>query len=293
MNKQRKYILVGLLAVLLLWFGGDWLLRTMLTGRWPRCHEHGERLDHELLDLRRTREKARKAEKELDLLKVQSLPSNLEVARSQYQAWLLALVEHVGLVNPNIDSSEPIKRKKYTTLAFSVRGKGDLEQLTRFLFEFYSTDHLHQIRSLSIMPLQGANLLELSISIEAMVLPQAASRDRLVTRRATRLASAQLEEYQSIIQRNLFGLSTTADPMNFAVLTSVNSVDGMAEAWFSLRNTDEILRLRPGDPIEVGQFKGTVREITDEDVVLESEGDRWLMTIGETLSQASALPPEY
>jgi hypothetical protein len=293
MSKYRKHILIGVFAAMVLWFGGDWLLQSLLYEPLATCRERTGRLQREMLDQRRSREKARKAEKDLELFKLQSLPSNLEVARSQYQAWLLALVEHVAFTNPNVDSSEPVKRKRFHTLSFAFRGKGTLEQLTRFLFEFYSTDHLHQIRSLSIMPLQGSNLLELAINIDALVLLQAVSKDRLVSRRSTRLASAQLEEYQWVVQRNLFGLSNSSDPMNFAYLTAVNYVDGVPEAWFSIRNTDEILHLRPGDAIEVGQFKGTVREITDSDVVLESEGDRWLMTVGENLAQASALPGEY
>jgi hypothetical protein len=293
MNRYRKHILIGVFAAMALWLGGEWLLETVLYEPLAQRRERNERLSRELFDLRRSREKARKAEKELELFKLQSLPSNLEKARSQYQAWLLALVEHVAFTNSNVDLGEPVKRKRFHTLSYSLRGTGTLEQLTRFLYEFYSTDYLHQIRSLSITPLQGSNQLELSINIDALALPEAASRDRLVLRRSNRLASAQLEDYQWVVQRNLFGLRSASDPMNFTYLTAVNFVDGVPEAWFSMRSTDEILHLRPGDVIEVGQFKGTVEEITDADVVLESDGDRWLLTVGENLSQASALPAEY
>lgn len=293
MNKYRKYLLPGLLGVMVLWYGGEWALRTMLSEPLAARDERRQKLLRDIADQERLRDKARKADKELDLFRAQSLPSNLEVARSQYQAWLLALVEHVALANPNVDSSEPVNRKLYHSLSFALRGRGDLSQLIRFLFEFYSTDHLHEIRSLSIAPVQGTNLLDLSINIEALVLAQADRKDRLASRRSSRLASTQLEDYQSVLKRNLFGVGDTTDPTNFTYLTSVNYVDGIAEAWFSLRTTDELFRLRKGETLEVGQFKGTVLDITENDVVLESDGEHWLMTVGETLAQASALPPDY
>ena len=293
MIQHRKFILIVLLTAILLWYGGDWLMQAMLVEPLAARGERTEKLRQDIRELRRLRDKAHKAEMELEVFKTQSLPSSLEVARSQYQAWLLALVEHVALANPNVDSSEPVKRKAFHVLSFALHGKGTLEQLTRFLFEFYSTDHLHQIRSLSITPVQESSLLELAIGIEALVMPQATSKDRLTSRRSKRLASPQLEDYQAVVQRNLFGVSATSDSTLFTYLTAVNYVNGLPEAWFSVRSTDEILHLRQGDTIEVGQFKGTLIEIAESDVLIESDGERWLLTVGENLAQASALPPEY
>ena len=59
-----------------------------------------------------------------------------------------------------------------------------------------------------------------------------------------------------------------------------------------MRTSDTVLKLRKGDVLEVGQFKGTLVDIADADVILESDGERWLMTIGENLTRATALPPE-
>ena len=293
MNKHRKTILMGLFGLMLLWFGGEWLMRTTLDQPLAVRRARTEKLIRDIRDQERSRDKSRQSEKTLDVLKRQSLPSNLEVARSQYQAWLLGLVEHVALANPNVDSSEPVYRSKlYYALAFSVRGRGTLEQLTRFLYEFYSTDFLHQIRSVSIAPIQGSGELDLTISIEALALSQAEHKDRLTPQRSTRLASSQLEAYQVVVQRNLFGVGDSTDPTYYTYLTSVNYVNGVPEAWFSVRTTDETMRLRQGEALEIGHFKGTIAQIIDSDVILESDGERWLMTVGENLNQASALPPD-
>ena len=300
MMKYRKPLLLAVLGLMALFYGGDWAIKNLLDEPLRLRREKTAKLQKELQDRRGELDKARKAGKELDLFKAESLPSSVEVARSGYQAWLLGLVEHVSLVNPNVDSSEPTAHRApgqrqalYHQLSFSLRGRGTLEQLTRFLFEFYSTDLLHQIRSLAITPLEGTSQLELSISIDALVLPQAEQKDRLNTRRSVRLASHRLEDYQVLVQRNFFCVSDSADPTMFTYLTAVNRIDGQPEVWFTVRTNDEILRLHQGEVLEVGVFRGTVVEITDSDVVLESDGERWLLTVGENLTQAAALPPEF
>jgi len=291
-SKRRKGLLLGVATVVLAMICGDWLWRNAVEG--PT-----ELRERRLAGLQRARQQrenalaqARKAGQQLAKWEAQSLPSDPEVARSLYQAWLLELVGFVELRNPNVDSGSPVSRKGlYQTISFSVRGRGTLEQLTTFLFEFYSADHLHQIRSLSITPLQKSDQLDLSISIEAAVLATATRRDRLSTERSDRLASEPLEDYYPIARRNLFGFGGNPDATDYTYLTAVVHVDDELEAWFTLRATDEVLKLREGQNLSIGQFRGTVREIEASDVVLESEGERWLLTIGENLAQAFALPP--
>ena len=61
--------------------------------------------------------------------------------------------------------------KIYTAFPYTIRAKGDLRQLTRFLFDFHSAGHLHQIRWLSIKPREGSEKLDLVFTIEALSLP--------------------------------------------------------------------------------------------------------------------------
>nr|NIL98747.1 hypothetical protein [Planctomycetales bacterium] len=153
------------------------------------------------------------------------------MARSLYQAWLLELVNHVGLVGPSIDSSEPVATKSgYHLLSFSVRGNGTLEQLTKFLFEFYNAVHLHQISSLNITPKASIDELELFISIDALAVPgaadkdgnprkgQLASRDQLSSPWSGRLASANLDDYRLIADRNVFGIGGSPNAIEHTFL---------------------------------------------------------------------------
>jgi hypothetical protein len=293
-SKYRKQILLGLLGFILLLYGGDWAIRNKwLADPLEGARKKNQKLRDELATRERDFEKFRKVVKELDVLKNRSLPANADVARSLYRAWLLEMVGQVGFTNPNIDSSEPSNRKGlYMVLSFSLRGRATLPQLVKFLFQFYSADHLHQIRSLAISPLQGNDYLDVQMSIEAVILPKIERKDHLNTQKSDRLASPNLEDYQVVMQRNLFGVSPTAEATAYTYLTSVMSVNDQPEAWFTVRTDDKVFKLRKGDVLEVGQFKGTVVDIADADVILDADGERWLMTIGESLTRASALPPE-
>jgi hypothetical protein len=294
MNKYRKLLMLGALAVMAMVYAGDWLRQNALQGPIQSRRDETARLESEIEKRENELSAARKAAKELAALELRSLPSNPEVARSLYQGWLLELVEYVKFANPNVDSGEPLSHKGlFRTIQCSVRGRGTLEQLTLFLYEFYSAGHLHQIRSINITPLQRSDELDLAIAVEALILPKADRPDQLTTVASDRLASAEFAEYQSIPQRNLFGVGGSPDPTDFAYLTAVNYVDGQGEAWFTLRSEDRVLKLRQGEPLEIGPFRGVIAAVSRNDVIVESEGERWLLTIGESLAQAFALPPEY
>jgi hypothetical protein len=294
-NKYRKYILLAILGAMMLYFGGDWLL-SQFSGPLAAIRRRKVELTHEIRQVENQLDRARKASKEMDRWRAQSLPSDTERARSAYQAWLADLAEHVQLIDRNVVSGEPVKVKGMshaTTISFSLHGRGTLEQLTRLLYDFYSAGHLHQIRSLNITPLAGTEMLDLSIAIDTLVLPNVTRKDRLSSKRSDRLAFDRIEDYQPIIERNLFAVGGSAQVADYAFLTAVNYVDSQPEAWFSIRTSDSVLKLRQGERLEIGSFKGIIAAITDSDVIVESDGERWLLTVGDNLSQAAALPPEY
>ena len=97
--------------------------------------------------------------------------------------------------------------------------------------------------------------------------------------------------------RNLFGVGGASDPTDQTYLTGIQHVNGEPEAWFTLRNETDpdraVVRLRRGQRLVIGQFQGQVTEIGDDDVILEADGERWLVALGEHLGEAFALPPEF
>jgi len=293
---KREMILAGLVGLIVLVYVGNLAFRQILQGPLDARRDRVAKLKREIDQKQKGLRRARAAGEKLARWQQQSLPSETEVARSQYQNWLLEIVGRAGFEKPNVDSGETLTKKGlYQRLPFSVRGRGNLAQLTRFLYDFYRADHLHQLQRLSITPIPKTQELELAISIEALILPGATRKDRLNTDRSDRLAWSGLAEYQPIVDRNVFGEGgiSVFDAADFAFLTAILEIDGQPEAWFTVRTTGEILKLRKGQSFEVGQFRGTVAAIDPQDLVIEADEERWLLTLGENLSQATALPPEF
>ena len=89
--------------------------------------------------------------KRLDEWNRQSLPQDVEAAGSRYKFWLMELCESdqyaARFQNTQV---KPLKNQPIgevgTYLSFNVSGMASLEQLTRWLYGFYSAGHLHQIR---------------------------------------------------------------------------------------------------------------------------------------------------
>jgi len=316
-SKGAKYLQYVLLAVaigVVTYFGGKPLLEKTIRGPLEEARSETKRLTDDIKKREKALAKVRDASVQLAIWEGQSLPGNLEVARSLYQAWLVELVNDVRLLDPSVNSSEPVGRKGlYHTLGYSVRGRGTLEQLTMFLFAFYQTDLLHQIRSLNITPLAQGSQLDLSVTIEALVLDHVAARSKDddqqtafeefrrrsgaedPSRVSHRLASTKLKDYAIIAQRNLFGMGGggVADPTDHTYLTSISIVNNQPEVWLTDRTTDKVHKVRQGDVFEVGPLVCTITEVYGSDVIIESDGERGLLTLGDKLTDAHALPPEY
>lgn len=76
------------------------------------------------------------------------------------------------------------------------------------------------------------------------------------------------------------------DQAKYTVLVAVLVVDEQPEVWLLIRPTGQTLKLREGDPFEVGSVKGLVVDIGPDDFVFEVEGRRKQLGAGEILEQA-------
>lgn len=241
-----------------------------------------------------------------------SLPTNQKMAGTLYQNWLVQIADRVKLKNANIDAGRGGNHRNiYHTMPFTLQARGSLDQVVAFLHEFYSANHLHQLRSASLKPVQNSQDLDLNFSIEALVLPGADRRDKLNDERSNRLVLASLEDYKgSITRRNTFAPysppaprpvyssqpsytpTPSFDPARFAVLTAILEVGESPQAWVSVKTSGEVIRVREGDKLSVGRFNGTVTRINVADIEFEADGKRRQLALGRSLPQAVELPAE-
>ena len=286
--------MLGIVGVLLLAQVGDWVLahaiQEPLQRRRAKTAQIQDMIDKHTKELAKVREQS----KRLVYWESQSLPASPDVARSLYRTWLLELVAKTGLTDRHVDvAAAANQRGLYWSVAGTVRARGKLSQFVKFLYDFYSANQLHRIQSITMSPQKGSDRIDLVVSVEALILPGADRRDSLARGRADRMAWPSLADYQVITDRNFFGAPTLGiDPAEYAYLTGITSDHGKPQAWFTLRDADKVLKLKNGDTISAGNVDGQIVQIFEKDIVIDSGGERWLLSIGENLTQALALPPE-
>lgn len=295
MSERRKRILLLVLGLMLVAYSGEWLW-SWATGPFQALRQKQQSLEKDIEKHRLALAQARRAAKEMAVWRRRSLPADPQVARSVYQAWLLQIVKRSGLTGPAVDSTQPAPRGGYSAITFTLQARGSLDEWVRWLHEFYRAGHLHQIRSMALTPVGNKGLLDVAVSIETLALDDAELADRLGEEPSDRLAFATLADYRPILDRNLFG-GSSPDPVDQTYLTAIQHVNGIPEAWFTLRAQVEpdrsVVKLQLGQRLSVGPFSGTVVEISRDDVILESADERWLLAIGDCLTDAVALPPDY
>lgn len=286
---RRKQLLLALLGLILVYFGGEWVLANWIEAPKKQRRAQLNALQGEIKKYDQFVGRAAQDAAWLRYWNSQSLPSNTEVARSLYQAWLLDVADYAKLARRTVNSTEPVRRGAYLSMTFTLQGMGSLEQLTQFLYEFYNAGHLHKITSISLTPAGQSGTLSLSLAIEALILPGADRRDRLSGGQAYRLASLSLADYEVISDRNVFavGGGGGADPVNHTFLTAVNYVNGEPQAWFTQKTDGSVMKLRTGDAlVETGNRIRKLCRISDFEAVRFDGTRSQVGAIGEIESGA-------
>lgn len=140
-----------------------------------------------------------------------SLPENQDVARSEYQNWLLECVGKAKLASPqvNVGPTRTVANL-CSEFTFIVGGRGDLRQAVGLLYDFYQPGYLHRISRLSLKPVPETKLLDISLTIHAIALEKADESERLPPILAKRLSQPDLAAYEkAIVGRNIFGRANT------------------------------------------------------------------------------------
>lgn len=310
MTKREKMLLAGVIGVIALW--GGWRGLSAYQGALADRRSELRSLERDLSDARLEQALVDEAIQNLESWQERSLPTNLQVAQSEYRGWLVERLSEAGLSFDNVRrvSARPVANA-YTAITYLAHAEGDLDQVTRFLHTFYSSRLLHKLTLVRLAPLSGSGKLGLDITVEALIVEGAVRKEGIVEGQSDRLAHSGVEDYlDSIGARNLFVPYTPPPPprpkpeprvvverpppppkFDDSKHAYISGVVGDAEgpqAWLNVRTTGETLYLRQGDPFEVGQFQGRVLSINvrDKEVVLESDGQVLKLELGSHLREA-------
>ena len=239
-----------------------------------------------------------------------SLPTGSGAARTLYHSWLLEAGEACQFENLAVNSRgvQQTQARNYR-VSFQLSARTSLDQLSRFLYEFYWVSFVHRITELNIVPVENADLVNVTMQIEGLIIPSLSGdanapyphRDQLPGGYWQRLSSNLLETYTDPIDsRNLLQFSRGGvDASDFAKLTGIVYLGGEPEFWIYNQLGNEVVRVKLNEQFRIGSFIGRIVEVIDDDVVLETDGTmsrpamRWLLGKGELLKNAMAVPGEY
>jgi hypothetical protein len=203
MTPRERNMIIGILAVILLG-GGAFAGYTFVLSPLQDTNALINKL-HEDIDgdgspdkpgLENRATTMKKAGPLLAVARRQSLPPNIDLAKTQYELLIERLLQQSKIDKYTIpeaktpESKAPVvpeiapKKPAYTRLQFHiVMQKVDIWQLSDFLYAFYQIDLLHQITDLTITRQNKVtdmrNGLEVTLNIEAIILDGAEMRSSL------------------------------------------------------------------------------------------------------------------
>ena len=296
-DKRTRTLLLVLGSIGILYIG-DLAYRSGIESPRQEAERLKSRLEKRIRATKLSLAKSKRIAADLEQLEGQSLPWDLEVARSSYQSWLLQLVKRAKLQTPNVDSSEPValsigrggRRGKpdYHKIGFTLRTRGSLKHVGHFLFDFYRADHLHKIRSMHLNPVGRDRNLDLTLSIETLVLGTALRENELSPGVSERLASATREDYQPLVRRNLFdsGGGEAAKKVQFTAVT--RNRDGSAQAWFRVAPGGKTQILSAGQALNCPGLEVLVLEVLPAATILSMDGERIRVQVGQRLAEGTS-----
>jgi len=303
MNSREKKLGIAVLGVIVLWLSTQGLERYRNAVR--RNQNLQAEAERELSAARTAAAQGLRARGKLRQLRSQSLPVNHDIAESLYQDWLQAQLSEAGMqVDELADRSRLQKDPSIQRFTYQLRAKGKLAQLAEFLHRFYQAPHLQRISAATISPSSDRTSLSLSLTVDAMSLADCDRTDQLAQGEGGSLAQSRDEYRDEIVGRNMFVVYKATSSANSEAAGQASSGDSeAAQAMFSgmteglhgwrmsirMQDSGKLFFYRQGDPIHIGQFQGTIAELDSRQAIIETDGKRLILRLGQNLGEAKPL----
>ncbi|MDP1564568.1 MAG: hypothetical protein Q8M16_24570 [Pirellulaceae bacterium] len=240
---DRQKLLLLLLVVVAVGYGGDWAYRTWIEEPFRLQESVQTKAEKTQSDIHDRTIRAKTLVRELPGFEDRSLPANSLMARQAYQAWCWQWIKRHDIANPTVEVSEPRPRSLTKTnkkdqvpdmheIGVTIRGVAALQVVVDLLADFHETKFLHRIDALSLTPVNQGRQLSITISVSALSLKTATQTDRLPGQSTGNVNLVQDEQASS----ELNAASVNAEPNTLinanipAVANSETSRDDIAEA---------------------------------------------------------------
>ncbi len=306
----------GLLTAVLLWDTSEaFLLRPFQSLQLELDNIQQSQTDLDLEELSML-----KASGVLGDMSQRSLPSDPGIASTLYQEWLIAELRRAGIDTPSVIPAPAIEDEELGhRLTFSVEARGTTAAISRFLDVFSSRTLLHRMTSLQLTnPSMGDDdELQATISIEALALA-----DQVHTELPPDIASNSPRKTMltSLLQKNNVFWNQPPVPVKNTPPTNVavtpvlpdppvqptpppqpppvpveqgcrfaGSIlsNGQRLALFVDQRNGDMFAATTQDWLELADAEILVVEIRDDEVVLELEGRRFTVSLGNTIQEQS------
>ena len=316
MNKREKILLIAvgiLFAGLILYFGSG-----LISGSGAKRAAR-DKLAEDVKELKQRSDRNFAVIKRMNDLKEQALPESTSdpyLASRLYQNWLLALADRHDFKDKKVDpNGSRLIDDYYHKLSYSVTGETSLENLSLFLRDIDSAKMLHQIRGVTIKPLDQSRRISVTISIEAVSLPDAVTKNDLPSLQNPVVADIAPEEYiDPITDRGLFSFYVPPRPPDpprppeedreppppppqppmfdhslYTYVGGIISVDGRPQVWIDIRTQGKKYKLYPGESFPLGSLDCKVARIERDRVVIDVAGGLYGIALGHSFAEAEVV----
>jgi len=105
-------------------------------------------------------------------------------------------------------------------------------------------------------------------------------------------ALASVADYAKIASQNIFAVGlNTVDPLKHTFVTAITFSNGQPLVWITEQLSDRVTRTGPGESFTTAAMSGSIVEVLAQEVVVESSGQRLLLSLGSPLSEAKPVTP--
>ena len=299
-----KYVLVFiLLAAFGLWYGGSWAYRTQYKTPRTELGDEIARFEQANAQYKTTIQTMQQFVKGNQTYYTRSFPLYTNSARTLYQNWLSELAKFCDVKTPQIQSYQPTRPAAGYgfNYRFQLSGQFSKEGFARFLYEFYWAPYLQRVVSITILPVEKSELMNVDMIFDGTALYPPPEpyyyplKDKLPENYHRKLSSGPFTAYSAVAERSLLQYTRSGlDKADYTYLTSIISTNGIPEIWFTDRTTTspEPAVYRVGDMIRIGSVVAKLVEIEQDYIAFERGTQLWLLSVGECLNRAFAVPPE-